>query len=89
MMVGEIFGELEASELIPGGDPPHDTGTLEIGKMPIGGTPRHVGYRVGNIRDAHGVAEGGQEFHDGLATSGVTLVDSLKVHLYEFMEIHC
>ena len=89
MMVRQIFGEFEASELVTGGDSPDHTGSLKIREMAIRRTSRDVRNCASDVRDAHRIAELCQEFHDGLATAGVTLINSLKMHLHEFVKIYC
>lgn len=87
MVMGQILRQLKASELVAGGNSSNHARSLKIGEMTIGGTPRNVGIRVRNVRNAHRVAERCQQFDNGATTRGVSLIDSSKMYFNEFVKI--
>jgi hypothetical protein len=87
VMVGEVLGELEARELVAGGDAPHHAGALEVGEVAVGRAARHVGDVVGDVGDAGRVAQGGEQFDDRLAPGGVALVHAAQMDFDQFVQI--
>ena len=86
VVLGQILGQLEAGELVVGRDAPHDTGTLEVDKVPVGGAPRDLRKLRRDVGDAHRVAQRRQELHERPPAGGVALVDAAQPDLDDVME---
>ena len=65
VMLGEVLGQLEAGELIAGGDPPDEPGGLQVGQVPVGGAARQAGQALGDVTDADRVAGADEQVDDG------------------------
>ena len=55
MVLGEVFIELEAGELVAGSDAPNQPDALQIDQVPVGGAPRQFGELGGDSLAAVGV----------------------------------
>lgn len=75
MMFGEILSQLEAGELVAGGDPPDHPGGLQIGQMAIRGAARQLGQPLGDLADAHRMTRTDQQLDDCPSAARVPLVD--------------
>ena len=81
MVLGEVFGQLEAGELVVGGDPPDEPGGVQVGQVPVGGAAWQAGEALGDVTDAHRVAGADQQVDDGPPAAGVALVDPAQAAL--------
>jgi hypothetical protein len=81
VVLGEVFGELEAGVFVAGGDLPDEPGGLEVGQVPVGGAAGQAGEVLGDVFDAHGVAGGDEQLDDGPPPAGVALVDPAQAVL--------
>ena len=78
MMLCEVLGQLEAGEVVVGGNAPHHPRRLKVRKVPIGGTSGEVGKPLRDIVDAHGVAGAHQHVDDGAPSVGIALIATAK-----------
>src|SRR5262249_35900275 len=65
VVLGKIFGQFEARVFVVGGDPPDESGGMQVGQVPVGGAARHAGQALGDVFDAHGVAGADEQLDDG------------------------
>jgi hypothetical protein len=87
VVMGEIFGELKACELVVRGDASNHAGELKVREVAIRRTARHLRQRVSDIRDAHGMPEPREQGDHRPAASRVALIDAPKVDLDELVEL--
>src|SRR5215472_15468042 len=86
VVLGQILGELEAGELIVGGDPPDQPGGLEVDQVPVGGAAGQVGQAFGDVADAHRVPRADQQLDDRAASRGVPLIYPAQAALGRVMQ---
>jgi hypothetical protein len=86
MVLGQVLGELESSELVFGSDPSDNPRALEIHEVPICRAPRDIGELRAYVRDADRMADGGQQLDHRSAATGVALINPTKTHLDEIMQ---
>ena len=62
-MVGEVLGQLVASELVGGHDAVDDAGPLEHGEVPVGGALGQPGLAFQQLGDREGLVDGHEQVH--------------------------
>jgi len=86
VVLGEILGELEAGEVVTGGDTADQPGTLEVNEMTVGGATGQLWEPPGDVADADRVAGAGEYLDDGTAPAGVALLDSTEASLRQVVQ---
>jgi hypothetical protein len=75
VMLGEVLGQLKASELVVGGDAPHHAGDLKVDKVAVGRTARHAWKASGDVTDADRMTGSEEQVDDRPSACGVALLD--------------
>lgn len=87
VVLGELLGQLVASELVIGRDPPHHPGDLKVEEVTVGGTARKIGQSIGDIPDADGMTGVDQQADDGSAAGCVALIGPAKPVLDDIVQV--
>jgi hypothetical protein len=87
VVLGEVFCELKASELVVGGDAAHQSGGLEVHETAVCGASRQLRKACCNVLDADRMAHSDEEFDDRSTTCRVALVTLAKAGLDEAVEV--
>ena len=74
VVLGEVFGELEAREVAVREDAPHDAGVFEHDQVAVEGALRERPIALEQLGDAERPIGRGEELDDRVAASGVALV---------------
>jgi len=86
VVLGEILGELETSELVVGRHSPHEAGALEVDEVAIGRAARKLRQLAGDVTDADGVPGGGEQLDDSAPAGRVSLIDAAKARSGHFVQ---
>jgi hypothetical protein len=81
VVLGEILGELESSELVVGCDAPYEPGGLEVDEVPVSGAPGEIGETLCDVSDADGMAGAHEHLDDCAPATRVALVDPAQASL--------
>jgi hypothetical protein len=87
MVLSEILGKLEASELIVGGNTPDDSGRLEIDEVAIRRASGQLGKAIRNVVDANRVPCADNHIDDRATSGRIALINFPKSILDLNMEI--
>ena len=78
VVLGEVLGKLEASELVIGGDAPNEPGDLQVEEMAVRRAARQVREPPGDVTDTDGVACTREQIDAGSPAGRVPLIDAAK-----------
>jgi hypothetical protein len=76
VVLGEVLGELEPSELVAGCHSPDEPGRLQVDEVPVGRAAGELGKPPGDVTDADRVARAREQLDDGAPTGRVALIDA-------------
>jgi len=75
VVLGEFLGQLEAGELVVGGDPPDEPCGVQIDQVPVRRAAWQVREPLGNVADADGMAGADKQVDNRPPPGGVALID--------------